>query len=102
MKYMVKSKILATFCAGLLTVSTGIQAAERLATGTQQKQAQKTVIETSPWFDDKDLTLTGVYYYPEHWDESHWDLNLPILPSLPGRNWNRKRDAMILHGWTGL
>ena len=30
MKYMVKSKILATFCAGLLTVSTGIQAAERL------------------------------------------------------------------------
>ena len=48
MKYMVKSKILATFCAGLLTVSTGIQAAERLATGTQQKQAQKTVIETSP------------------------------------------------------
>ena len=41
MKYMVKSKILATFCAGLLTVSTGIQAAERLATGTQQKQAQK-------------------------------------------------------------
>ena len=70
MKYMVKSKILAIFCAGLLTVSTGIQAAERLATGTQQKQAQKTVIETSPWFDDKDLTLTGVYYYPEHWDES--------------------------------
>lgn len=73
MKYMVKSKILATFCAGLLTVSTGIQAAERLATGTQQKQAQKTVIETSPWFDDKDLTLTGVYYYPEHWDESQWE-----------------------------
>ena len=26
MKYMVKSKILAIFCAGLLTVSTGIQA----------------------------------------------------------------------------
>ena len=112
MKYMVKSKILATFCAGLLTVSTGIQAAERLATGTQQKQAQKTVIETSPWFDDKDLTLTGVYYYPEHWMRAsgnvtsrkcmNWDLNLPILPSLPGRNWNRKRGAMILHGWTGL
>ena len=101
MKYMVKSKILATFCAGLLTVSTGIQAAERLATGTQQKQAQKTVTETSPWFDDKDLTLTGVYYYPEHWDESQWERDF-ILPSLPGRNWNRKRGAMILHGWTGL
>lgn len=25
------------------------------------------------WFDDKDLTLTGVYYYPEHWDESQWE-----------------------------
>ena len=24
----------------------------------------------STWFNDKDLTLTGVYYYPEHWDES--------------------------------
>lgn len=19
------------------------------------------------WFNDKDLTLTGAYYYPEHW-----------------------------------
>lgn len=26
-----------------------------------------------PWFKDKDLTLTGAYYYPEHWDESQWD-----------------------------
>lgn len=26
-----------------------------------------------PWFEDKDLTLTGVYYYPEHWDESQWE-----------------------------
>ena len=82
MKYMVKSKILATFCAGLLTVSTGIQAAERLATGTQQKQAQKTVIETSPWFDDKDLTLTGVYYYPEHWDESQWERDFKKMHEL--------------------
>jgi hypothetical protein len=79
---MVKSKILATFCAGLLTVSTGIQAAERLATGTQQKQAQKTVIETSPWFDDKDLTLTGVYYYPEHWDESQWERDFKKMHEL--------------------
>ena len=35
MKDIVKSKILATFCAGLLTVSTGIQAAEKLSTVTQ-------------------------------------------------------------------
>lgn len=26
-----------------------------------------------PWFEDKDLTLTGVYYYPEHWDENQWE-----------------------------
>ena len=25
------------------------------------------------WFNDKDLTITGVYYYPEHWDESQWE-----------------------------
>lgn len=25
------------------------------------------------WFHDEDLTLTGVYYYPEHWDESQWE-----------------------------
>lgn len=25
------------------------------------------------WFNPKDLTLTGVYYYPEHWDESQWE-----------------------------
>lgn len=41
MKYMVKSKILATFCAGLLTVSTGIQAAERLATGTRRSKLKR-------------------------------------------------------------
>lgn len=42
MKYMVKSKILATFCAGLLTVSTGIQAMQRdWQPEPQQKQAAK-------------------------------------------------------------
>ena len=50
--------------------------------GTQQKQAQKTVIETSPWFDDKDLTLTGVYYYPEHWDESQWERDFKKMHEL--------------------
>ncbi len=24
------------------------------------------------FFQDKDLTLTGTYYYPEHWPESQW------------------------------
>ena len=33
--------------------------------------ANMTVAQTK-WFDDKNLTYTGVYYYPEHWDESQW------------------------------
>lgn len=62
-----------------------------------------------PWFKDKDLTLTGAYYYPEHWDESQWErdfkqmhdlgLNSPISRNLLGRNWNRKRENMIFPGW---
>lgn len=62
-----------------------------------------------PWFKDKDLTLTGAYYYPEHWDESQWErdfkqmhdlgLNSPISRNLLGRNWNRKRENMIFSGW---
>lgn len=41
MKYMVKNKILATFCAGLLAVSAGVQAAEEPAAGARREQAQK-------------------------------------------------------------
>lgn len=62
-----------------------------------------------PWFKDKDLTLTGAYYYPEHWDESQWERDFkqmhdlgfdsPISRNLLGRNWNRKRENMILPGW---
>ena len=74
MKYMIKSKILAILCVSLLTLST--------------------TAHPSSWFNDKDLTLTGVYYYPEHWDENQWErdfkkmhelgFELLILPSLPG------------------
>ena len=35
-----------------------------------------------PWFDDKDLTLTGVYYYPEHWDESQWERDFKQMHEL--------------------
>lgn len=34
------------------------------------------------WFDDKDLTLTGVYYYPEHWDESQWERDFKRMHDL--------------------
>ncbi len=28
------------------------------------------------WFNDKDLILTGAYYYPEHWNEKEWERDL--------------------------
>lgn len=66
----------------------------------------------SHWFDDKNLTLTGVYYYPEHWDESQWErdfkkmhelgFEFTHLQSLLGRNWNLKKVCTTLHGWTVL
>ena len=34
------------------------------------------------WFNDKDLTLTGTYYYPEHWDESQWERDLKQMHEL--------------------
>ena len=34
------------------------------------------------WFNDKDLTLTGVYYYPEHWNESQWERDLKNISEL--------------------
>ena len=55
--------MLATFCAAcLLTFSTTAQ--------------------PSSWFNDKDLTLTGVYYYPEHWDENQWERDFKKMHEL--------------------
>lgn len=34
------------------------------------------------WFKENDLTLTGVYYYPEHWDESQWDRDFKKMHEL--------------------
>lgn len=34
------------------------------------------------WFNDKDLTLTGAYYYPEHWDEIQWERDLKQMHEL--------------------
>lgn len=30
-------------------------------------------LKRNAWFADRDLTVTGAYYYPEHWDESQWE-----------------------------
>ena len=34
------------------------------------------------WFNEKDLTITGVYYYPEHWDESQWERDFKQMHEL--------------------
>ncbi len=34
------------------------------------------------FFKDEDLLLTGVYYYPEHWDESQWDRDFANIKKL--------------------
>ena len=34
------------------------------------------------WFDEGDLTLTGAYYYPEHWNESQWERDLKRMHEL--------------------
>jgi beta-galactosidase len=39
-------------------------------------------IHPSQFFDPSDLTITGVYYYPEHWDESQWERDLKQIKAL--------------------
>lgn len=51
----------------ILMISIGLKA--------QEKQSKK-------WFNDKDLILTGVYYYPEHWDESQWERDFKKMHEL--------------------
>lgn len=41
-----------------------------------------TTAQPSSWFNDKDLTLTGVYYYPEHWDENQWERDFKKMHEL--------------------
>ena len=36
----------------------------------------------SNYFDPKDLTIVGTYYYPEHWDESQWERDLKQIKEL--------------------
>jgi beta-galactosidase len=48
-----------------------------LPTGLQAQQPS-----SKQWFKENDLTLTGVYYYPEHWDESQWDRDFKKMHEL--------------------
>jgi len=38
--------------------------------------------QKATYFQDKDLTINGVYYYPEHWDESQWDRDFKNIAEL--------------------
>ena len=44
--------------------------------------ASSAIWAQTSWFNDKDLTLTGVYYYPEHWDESQWERDFKRMHEL--------------------
>lgn len=34
------------------------------------------------WFDKSDLIQTGVYYYPEHWNEKEWERDFKRMHEL--------------------
>ena len=38
--------------------------------------------QSGKWFNDRDLCLTGVYYYPEHWNESQWERDFKKMHEL--------------------
>lgn len=50
-----------------------ILAGSALSVFSQQKKT---------YFDPKDLTIVGTYYYPEHWDESQWERDLKQIKDL--------------------
>lgn len=46
--------------------------------GIQNLSAQR----NKEYFNPKDLTIVGTYYYPEHWDESQWERDLKQIKEL--------------------
>lgn len=44
--------------------------------------AMREIAVSKQWFNDRDLALTGVYYYPEHWDESQWERDFKKMHEL--------------------
>ncbi|MDR2805132.1 MAG: beta-galactosidase [Dysgonamonadaceae bacterium] len=40
------------------------------------------ISQSERFFNDDDLIITGVYYYPEHWNESQWERDLKQIKEL--------------------
>lgn len=38
--------------------------------------------ELNPFFPEKELITTGIYYYPEHWNESQWERDIKKISSM--------------------
>jgi beta-galactosidase len=38
--------------------------------------------EVNRFFPEKDLITTGIYYYPEHWDESQWERDIKKISEM--------------------
>lgn len=53
-----------------------------LVTGCLLLSAGGSAKDPQRFFKDKDLTLLGVYYYPEHWDPSQWERDFKQIHAL--------------------
>ena len=38
--------------------------------------------QTNRFFSEKDLVTTGIYYYPEHWNESQWERDIARIAEM--------------------
>ena len=38
--------------------------------------------DTNKFFPAKDLITTGIYYYPEHWDEKQWERDIKKISDM--------------------
>jgi len=65
--------------------------------------------DANRFFPEKDLVTTGIYYYPEHWNENQWERDIKKISEmgfefvhLAEFAWYKmepKKGNMILHGW---
>ncbi|MEO6977237.1 MAG: hypothetical protein ABI113_02630, partial [Mucilaginibacter sp.] len=38
--------------------------------------------EVNRFFPEKDLITTGIYYYPEHWNEGQWERDIKKISDM--------------------